>query len=132
MLSPMPCDYLVDHSRRRIVLTPRDPVSVTDVVAAVERQATDGTWAWATLIDSRLRTSAPTAAAIRQLLARVRALSDVQGPRGPVAMVASMPAMYGMARMYATLGESVTNMQVFGDLAEAEQWLDSHQRSEPA
>jgi hypothetical protein len=120
----MAANYHVDHTRRRIALTLRDTVQVTDMFASVERQVTDGAWAYGSLVDSRLVTSAPTAAGVRQMVSRIRSLSDLHGPRGAVAMVVSTDALFGMARMYATLGESVMNVRVFRDLTEAERWLD--------
>ena len=51
-------------------------------------------------------------------------LRQGEGPRGPVALLATARALYGRLCRYAALGRLTTlTIGVFRDLDEAEQWL---------
>jgi hypothetical protein len=53
------------------------------------------------------------------------ALSATYGPRGPVAVVATHPVLFGMARVYAALRDMAAgDVGVFYGIATAEQWLN--------
>jgi hypothetical protein len=42
---PVPIEYVLDRGRQRLTIIGRDPADVSDVLAWIERQATDGAWA---------------------------------------------------------------------------------------
>jgi hypothetical protein len=55
-----------------------------------------------------------------------------QGPRGPVAILATDPILYGRACTYAALRRSSETIEVFRALDEAEPWLTAQlKKSEP-
>jgi hypothetical protein len=58
------------------------------------------------------------------MLDQVARLSAAYGPRGPVAIIATQPAVFGMALFRQPAAGLV---EVFYDLAEAEGWLDARQ-----
>jgi hypothetical protein len=119
----MPITYERDDLRRRITVTVKGDCDVDEIVATVDRQASESTWHYSRLYDTRGLHAAPTTAQIKALLGHVRERTRVQGPRGPVAVVTDHHAVYGMVRMYMSLGENDGTVEVFRDIAEAERWL---------
>jgi len=120
----MPITYERDDERRRIVVTTIGIVGVDDLLAVVDRQANDGTWQYGMLYDSRRVTSVASQTDVRAGLKHVDVLSRVHGRRGPVAFVTTMPAAFGMVRMYSTLaGQLHQAVEVFRDIGDAERWL---------
>jgi hypothetical protein len=118
-------EYVLDHARQRLTIIARDPASVPDVLAWLARQAADGAWAYASLDDLRLITLSPTTADVQRILDQVTTLSATHGRRGPVAVVATHPVLFGMARVYAALSDMAAgDVGVFYEVAKAEQWLD--------
>jgi hypothetical protein len=119
-----PIQYVLDHGRRRLTIIGRDPAGVMDVLGWLARQAADGAWAYATLDDLRLVTFNPTTADVQRILDQVTTLSATHGRRGPVAVVATQPVLFGMARVYAALSDlAAGDVGVFYEIATAEQWL---------
>src|SRR5712692_11779256 len=92
-------------ARQRLTIIGRDPIGVPDVLAWLERQAAEGAWAYSTLDDLRLVTWNPTTEEVRRILRRVVTLSATHGPRGPSAIVATQPVLFGMAHMYSALSD---------------------------
>ena len=126
----MPITYERDDKLRRIVVTTIGIVGLDDMLAVVDRQANEGTWQYGILYDSRRVASVASQTDVRAGLRHVELLSRTHGKRGPVAFVTTMPAAYGMVRMYSTLSGQVEQpVEVFRDIGDAERWLASH--SEP-
>jgi hypothetical protein len=124
----MPFEYRLDHARQRLRIIGRDPAGVADVLAWLDRQAADGAWAYGSLDDLRRVTFSPTAADVQRVLDQVTARSVAYGQRGPVAVVATHPGLFGMARLYSALVDlAVGDVEVFSALAEAKHWLDERQ-----
>jgi hypothetical protein len=121
----MSIEYVLDPARQRLTIVGRDPVGEPDVVEWLERQAVDGAWAYGALVDLRLVAWNPTTEEIRRILRWVVTLSVLRGPRGPVAVVATQPVLFGMAHMYAALSDQA--VEAFYELAEAERWLAEQQ-----
>jgi hypothetical protein len=127
----VPITYARDDAHRCIVITTIGSVGLADLVAVMDRQAGDGTWQYGMLYDARRATSVASQIEVRAGLKHVETLSRTNGPRGPVAFVTTMPAAYGMVRMYSTLAGQVHQaVEAFRDIGDAERWLALH--SEPA
>ena len=93
----------------------------------VDRQANEGTWNYGMLYDSRRVSTVASQTDVRAGLKHVEVLSRTHGPRGPVAFVTTMPAAFGMVRMYSTLaGQVQQTVEVFRDIGDAERWLATH------
>jgi hypothetical protein len=121
----MPITYQRDDKRRRIVVTTIGIVGLDDMLAVVDRQANEGTWQYGILYDSRRVASVASQTDVRAGVRHVEALSRTHGRRGPVAFVTTMPAAYGMVRMYSTLAGQVQQaVEVFCDIGDAERWLE--------
>jgi hypothetical protein len=122
----MPITYERDDKLRRIVVTTIGIVGLDDMLAVVDRQATEGTWQYGILYDSRRVASVASQTDLRAGLRHVELLSRTYGRRGPVAFVTTLPAAYGMVRMYSTLaGQIQQAVEVFRDIGDAESWLAS-------
>lgn len=122
----MPYAFEVDRARSRLRIVGSDPVGLADVLALLDRQISEGAWAYGTLHDARLVTWLPTEEDIRVIIAFVDHTSKTLGPRGPVAFVAAPHALVGIARMYAQIGEGSTlHAEVFRDIDAAARWLDT-------
>jgi hypothetical protein len=121
----MSITYERDDLRRRITLTLDGPFDVDAIVATFDRQASERTWRYGRLYDARGVRDTPTTEQIRALLGHVRERIRVHGPRGPVAVVTEHSALYGMARMYMSLGENDGTVEVFRNVADADSWLNA-------
>ncbi len=114
--------WVRDDERRLIVVTMSGAISLADVLTAIEQQQAEHAWAYAVLYDLRAARADLTAADTRRLALRVEQLRAAE--RGPVAVVTSDDALYGMSRMYAMLTERAgLQISVFRDRAKAERWL---------
>ena len=124
----MPIEYVLDRARQRLTIIGQDPIGEPDVVEWLERQAADGAWAYGTLVDLRFVNWNPSTAEVRGFLRQIEILSATHGQRGPVAIVATQPVLFGMAHMYSALSDPVAGpVEAFYKLAEAERWLDEQQ-----
>ena len=123
----MPITYERDDVRQRIIVTTIGIVGLDDMLAVMDRQAAEGTWQYGILYDSRRVASVGSQTDVRAGLKHVETISKTHGRRGPVAFVTTMPAAYGMVRMYSTLaGQIQQAVEVFRDIGDAERWLASH------
>ena len=128
----MPITYERDDARRRIVVTTIGEVGLEEMLGVVDRQASEGTWHYGMLYDSRRISSVASQADVRIGLKHVDTMSRALGRRGPVAFVTTMPAAYGMVRMYSTLaGQLHQAVEVFRDIGDAERWLTANINPEP-
>src|SRR5262245_38426268 len=117
-------DYQRDDSRCRITIITTGKVTTDEVIAVLDRQAHEGTWSYAVLYEARGGENVPRPDDLRRLLLHVGTLTARYGPRGPVALVTSVPRLTRMGRLYSTLGElTALDMEVFSDVAHAEAWL---------
>jgi hypothetical protein len=103
------------------------------MLGVVDRQASEGTWHYGMLYDSRRVSSVASQADVRIGLKHVDTMSRALGRRGPVAFVTTMPAAYGMVRMYSTLaGQLHQAVEVFRDIGDAERWLAANIDPDPS
>jgi hypothetical protein len=131
-LISMPVTYERDDDKRRIIVTTVGEVGLDDMLAVVDRQAGEGTWQYGVLYDSRRVSSVASQSEVRIGLKHVDSLSRTHGRRGPVAFVTTMPAAYGMVRMYSTLsGQLQQSVEAFRDIGDAERWLALHTHAQP-
>ena len=120
----MPITYERDDERHRVIVTTVGSVGIADLLAVMDRQAAEGTWQYGMLYDSRRVVSVASQAEVRTGLKHVESVSRIHGRRGPVAFVTTMPAAYGMVRMYSTLaGQLHQAVEAFRDIGDAERWL---------
>jgi hypothetical protein len=116
----MSIGYERDDARRRVVVTVAGPFAVADFLAVMERQRDDGAWTYGMFYDLRGMTGAPAIDDLRQFMSEAERTTQ---PPGPVAILATDPAIYSRACTYASLVRAALRIGVFRDPDEAEQWL---------
>jgi hypothetical protein len=98
----MPIRYERDDARRRVLVTMEGPFDETDFLAVMERWRGEDVGAYGMLCDLRAMTGEPSSAEVQQFMSQA---AQTKRPRGPIALVATDPAIYGraarMRRSYA-------------------------------
>ena len=105
------------------MVTVEGPFQRSEILTVIERQRAEDTWSYGLLYDLRRITGHPTLAELREIMDDAAAWRAAEGPRGPVALLATEPIMYGRLCTYAALGQSKLTIQVFRDLDQADAWL---------
>ena len=116
--------YARDDAKRRITVMTSGPVTLTDILKNIDRQVSEGTWAYALLYDTGDAASIPSTEDIDRVIGRVRAVAAQLGRRGPVAIVSRSPGAVQAAREYAIVEHDVGAVGFFRHLEEAQRWLD--------
>ena len=120
----MPVRYERDDARRRVVVTIQGAFQLDDILAIMERLHSEDTWAYGLLYDLRHVDGYPTMEDLQHKLAQA-ATREGEGPRGPVAFLATKPILYSRLCTYTALTRKTTGaaVEVFRDLDEADKWL---------
>jgi hypothetical protein len=129
----MPIRYELDDVRRRLVVTVEGLFETDDILAIMARQRTEHTWSYGILYDLRGMTGTPTVGELRQLMSEAAARHPGEEPRGPVALLATDPTLYGRLCTYAALGDEygATADEVFSKIETAiEAWVKKQTRSD--
>jgi hypothetical protein len=116
--------YARDDANRRITITTSGPVTLTEILANIDRQVSEHTWSYAVLYDTG-EAAIPTTEDVDHVIGRVRAMAARFGRRGPVAIVTRNPQAFEIAREYAVVERDVGAVGFFRDLESAERWLRS-------
>jgi len=123
----MPIRYELDDLGRRVVVTIEGPFTPADVLAIIERRRADNTGAYGILYDLRGMTGEPRIVDLQQFMS---AAAQTTRPRGPIALVATEPALYTRACRYAAMGRSTALViEAFRDPDEAAQWLTAQAKA---
>jgi hypothetical protein len=126
----VPIHYERDDVRRRIAIMTIGHITPEDILGVLDRQASEGTWSYSVLYDTRASKNIPTPEDLRRVVMRVGTLTARHGPRGPVALVTNSEQLSRMARAYGNLGElTALRVEVFTGVEDAEQWLDQEHHS---
>ena len=122
----MPIDVERDDRTKRITATGRGTFSPDEVITVLRDLRETNAWDYAVVLDLRFMTGEP---AIRDLTSILQISQDQRGgsqdTRGLLAIVATNPALYGMACAYAALAKPPGRVSVFRDRPEAELWIAS-------
>jgi hypothetical protein len=119
----MPVRYERDDALRRVVVTVDGALRKSDMLTVIARQRAEDTWSYGTLFDLRRVTEHPTITDLRELMDAASSRRQAAPPRGPVAILATDPVMYGIACTYAALGHAKLTIRVFRHVDEADRWL---------
>jgi hypothetical protein len=127
---PMPIRYERDDAHQLIRITAEGDVSGEEWVSGPRRQAAEGCWHYALLLDIRNEVSTlASGPTVWDSTALVQQLTQKHGQRGPIAIVASNAHTQAMAQMYsATTHAVLPNMRLFGRVSDAEAWLATQPR----
>jgi hypothetical protein len=120
----MPLTWERDDARRLFMGRVIGVLTTEDALAAIPTRSGEYRL-YRMLFDMRGATTSVMGADVRHVVADLGAVISKDGPRGPVAIVADDPALFGMARMYATICDhaGLDNVQVFNSLDKATRWL---------
>ena len=123
----MPLEWERDDDHRYFVARVVGGLTPDDLGREVPSHRVGPFSAYGLLFDVSEATVSFTADQLRQIAARVAAAGR-QSPPGPLAIVATNVASFGMARMYEQVmdGAGIDNIHVFRSLQEARTWLIDH------
>jgi hypothetical protein len=117
--------YVVDHARRRVLTRAEGLLTLVDIAAHADAETRERSPSYQELFDATGATTDLTAEQVQAMVLRAYQAFQKE-PIGEIAIVATEPVVFGLARMYAILCEQVgVTVEVFRTVAEAEQWLDS-------
>lgn len=116
---------LVDTAHSVLVATAVGPLSLRELQDFLRTARASDRRDWPLLFDASSATSTITSDEIRSLSMLVGSVLRAEGPRAPVALVASEDALFGVMRMYQALceGEGFDGIGVFRTREAAEVWL---------
>jgi N-acetyl-anhydromuramyl-L-alanine amidase AmpD len=130
----MPIRATIDHARHRVTTRCEGVVTFEDIEHHLGLEERERGLSYHELFDVTGCRTNITAEQVRALVHQVRVLARSHPDFGPTAIVAHSDVMYGMARMFSILNEVPDHgvpgppVEVFRDVAEAEQWLRMHGR----
>jgi hypothetical protein len=120
----MPIRYSVDRLHGRLLTHADGVVTFQDINAHLDLEQRDHNLDRPELIDARGATTRLTTEQIRRLVQRAANMLQV-ADLGPTAIVTNDDVIFGMARMYALLADSVgVAAEVFRDVDSASRWLN--------
>ena len=120
----MPFEVKQDDQLKRFEITGRGALDLPDLVAALERIREGDGWSYGVLLDLLLVTSLPSIGELRPIMELARS-GGPNDTRGPLAIVAVNPTLYGISCAYAALAQPRGRVQVFRDRDDAKEWLAS-------
>ena len=124
----MPLIYKRDDQQRLITVTLTQPFSVDDILSAIDRQASEGTWEYAILYDQRGVTHILTETELEQMAHQV-AVAGKDRKRGPVGLaIRPDPALFIGGLTYTKLTREVMDVEVLLSATQIESWLSRNSR----
>jgi hypothetical protein len=126
----MPITYSIDSARRRLFAVAEGSVTYGEIMAHLGKERDDEGLPLPELIEAREATVVLTAAEVRQVVERLRALGG-ESALGPTAVVTDDDVSYGIMRMLEVLVEDVCDIRPFRDRDEAEEWLNATRMPRP-
>jgi hypothetical protein len=121
----MPIELVRDDAARRVFATGRGEFRPDDVIGVLASLRDSGAWTYAVLLDLRYMTGEPTIADLRPIMSLTDPSGGSEQSRGPLAIVATNPVLYGVACAYAAKATPPGRAAVFRDRDEAVTWLAS-------
>jgi hypothetical protein len=118
---------VVDHDvPNQIVAIVTGEVGVSEILQFAAAERSGERRGWALIFDTSQAVVNVTAADI-QNLAALAADDSSRSPIGPLLIIASTPAMFGLSRMYQSYASIAgrTNVRVCRSMEEAQRWLAS-------
>jgi hypothetical protein len=127
----MPVHWTISHPERLVVAVTKDQVTVSDIEQYFAGVTAGGAMAYRKIFEI---THTPTALSEDNLKALgQRVLFYAQhGQVGPVAIVAASDDSYGKATVFASAANVSRPLQIFREMHQARQWLDTQPLPGPA
>ena len=123
----MPVEWKRDDARQLITLVVTDPYTPEDVLVAVDRQAAEGVWHYARLVDFR---KVSEVVWVDQAVVKDRVMDAGGGrPSAAVAMVVGEnPMWFREALHYRGPKAGLDDFEVLVTAAQVENWIHRHTR----
>lgn len=119
----MPLNFQRDDSLRLVIVVGIGKVQIDEWAAMVARQLDEGIWHYGTLFDF---TSVDEVVGFerRDMMSAITEISEGHGTRGPVAFVATTPAVYDRFADYVATQPLPHQARPFRDVNQAVVWLE--------
>src|SRR5687767_479883 len=114
--------YTCDAAARIIRVVARQTLRVDEILGIIDRQVSEGRWSFGIMYDLRRVETALSKEEAARVSEHANSLAAENGPRGPVALVASTPLL-GARAVYAIRTRRTQRVEAFWDTEEAERWL---------
>ena len=116
-----------------MIVTITGAFQTDDLLAIIARQRFENAWGYGVLYDLRGVIGQPTIADLAQIMSQAAARRRGERPHGPVAFLATEPALYGRLCPYAALGRATRlTIEAFRNRNDAQQWLTVKLKEETA
>ena len=123
----MPITYQRDDARQLIRVTVTDPYTANDIIGAIDRQAAEGTWAYAILYDLCAASSLPSGGL--QPIADYIKTAGAGLPRGPLGIaVGHNPQRFRQAQEYEHLTHGLMTVGLLLTGTQIQDWLARNAR----
>ena len=116
--------YARDHAKRRIRVKMQGAIAVADPPASVDQRITEGTQGYSVLYDMGETGARATSEDIGLVISRLWTLEASLGRTGPVAIVSRSRRACSIHRDNPEVDDNGRALRFFGDVADAERWLD--------
>ena len=120
----MAFEYARDDTRRRVVIRFIGPLTADEGCQVADRHHIEQVWGYAMVYDLTGVTVVPNRNDVQRVADYVQRLVE-QRPHGPIAIVAPDAALFSLARLYAAFAGPTVRLNVFRNLTDAEEWLDT-------
>ncbi|HET7461450.1 MAG TPA: hypothetical protein VFJ82_09375 [Longimicrobium sp.] len=125
----MTITYTLDRSTGRMYTRAEGMLTLPELEAHLDVEERDRALGYAELFDARGARTDLSPDGVRRLVERARQAHAAGQVVGPTAIVADNDVVFGMARMYAMLGEFAhAPVEVFREVEPALAWLDDFMR----
>jgi hypothetical protein len=121
--------YAPDHAKRRVRVKIQDTIAAAESRAYGDEQITEGTWGYSVLYDMGEAGSRATSEDIGVVIRHLGTLEASLGHDGPVAIVTRSRKPSSGRRARPNVDADGRPLRFFGDLDDAERWLDQQLNS---
>ena len=127
----MPTQYDRDDRRRLITVVVTDPYTVEDLLAVIDRQFGEGTWAYAVLYDARAVESIVGQTDAQRLVDHAARVGRGH-VRGPVGLwVSATPRRFEGGAVYAAAARASSSVEVLLTDTQTNDWIVRSTRQTP-
>jgi len=116
--------YAPDHAKRRVRVKIQDAIAAPEIRAYGDEQITEGTRGYSVLYDMGEASSRVSSEQVGLVIRHLWTLEASLGHEGPVAIVTKSRKASSSRRARPNVEDYGRALRFFGDLDDAERWLD--------
>ena len=127
-------EYARDHAKRRVRVKMQGAIAAGDPPGYVDERITEGTWGYSVLYDMGETGSVATSEDVGRVIRCLWTLEASLGCSSPVAIVSRSRRACSIHRDNPEVDDNGRALRFFGDVNDAERWLDQQlsSNSQPA